>query len=1009
METVAVSAGFMAFLTEMFAPLLLCSSIPLGSPPVQDPALGRAAPKQCVLYVGWAGIGTPDPKSTNSAERFLADPEIRHVRAEAAQRFRKLIRCYGKKNGPVGMALTNLTSSISSAELSDDAATWCELLVTRPCAGFISHLTQGDNAPNSHGGFVMNVGAARKKVAAMLHHYRAIGKDFIEESTVDGCVEYRIKENPTLRLRWTLRGKHFIVAWGDELPAEIAKRMKGPEPDWFAAIAKKLPIERRAAVVRLDIEAIAAPFAKGDSNEQEIARQISDTHVRAVTLVTGLGHDDFVSQLLVETDGIAAALLNQLADRPLKAADLAVIPRDATLAMAVRVDPSLLATGLRLLYEEQNTTKEPFQSSETPIATAEEILKGDSPIFAETKIGTVPDTAPQIEPVPGDTTPPAIDTANLVTSAANSPVAAIRDAMTRLCRKPTITLDNQVRENLEKIAASIGDTWRVYTSPGEGSSVFNGMTGVVRVKNRDRLTKTLDDLVAHGQPESWMVRKVRFAEHDIYYLVRKRENNDLAVVPSCCLIDNELVVSFSPQNVKAYLLRKPGGPSLADEPVVVEALRAKQPPTLLAYEDSREMFRLTYPLMQGLATAMAGQAGLPAEGIDPMLLPAGPTIAKYLRPAVSMASITPKGVQLTLHQSLPNGNLGATLYVVFCSVLPADADTLQGPSDSPVESAKLPPVAAPCLPCAPCPPAGFDPYATHNSVPPTAAPGSVSSPMERICQQIPTPPGSATAPPTYAPNPSTPPSSQYTPSGYSANSSNSYAPGPTYPSTSTPEPCIPPRRASPSEAPLWTPPVANAPGGIGAGLGLIAGGPLGTPLIANASGGYMPAAPAYGNPPPNGYGNPPANAPVSSRIAPPNVPAGYAPVVVYVPMVIYVPSAYAASGNPPTPYAPAYPPPGPPPGYAPPAYTPHPYSAPYTPPTFAPPSCTPGPYSAAPATPYTRYEPAGPPSPARSSAAPPAQYPSTGSPASYGDPSPSALSPSASPSTYAPPRVPEVR
>ena len=44
-------------------------------------------------------------------------------------------------------------------------------------------------------------------------------------------------------------------------------------------------------------------------------------------------------------------------------------------------------------------------------------------------------------------------------------------------------------------------------------------------------------------------------------------------------------------------------------------------------------------------------------------------------------SITPKGVQVTLHQSLPNGNLGATLYVVLCSLLPAHAEALTGPDE----------------------------------------------------------------------------------------------------------------------------------------------------------------------------------------------------------------------------------------------------------------------------------------------------------------------------------------
>ena len=174
------------------SPLLLCSSIPLGSPPVQDPNLGRIAPKQCVFYVGWAGMGTPDAKSHNSAERFLADPEIRHMRAEAARRFRLLMKAAPASANDASSTFTIGPCNIPP-QFSADAEFWCELLVTRPCAGFISHLTQGDNSPDPHGGFVMNVGDARLRVAAMLKPYRGLAKDIIEERTVDGATEYRLK------------------------------------------------------------------------------------------------------------------------------------------------------------------------------------------------------------------------------------------------------------------------------------------------------------------------------------------------------------------------------------------------------------------------------------------------------------------------------------------------------------------------------------------------------------------------------------------------------------------------------------------------------------------------------------------------------------------------------------------------------------------------------------------------------------------------------------------------
>ena len=110
------------------------------------------------------------------------------------------------------------------------------------------------------------------------------------------------------------------------------------------------------------------------------------------------------------------------------------------------------------------------------------------------------------------------------------------------------------------------------------------------------------------------------------------------------------------------------------------ALGAPQPPSLICYEDSREMFRLTYPLMQWCANTVAAGAGLQASGPDPMLLPAAPTVAKYLHPAVSTVSMTPRGMEIAMHQSLPNGNLGALLYLMLCSSLPENPDAWIGPA-----------------------------------------------------------------------------------------------------------------------------------------------------------------------------------------------------------------------------------------------------------------------------------------------------------------------------------------
>ena len=160
--------------------------------------------------------------------------------------------------------------------------------------GFVSHLTQGENSPEPHGAFVVNVGDARKEgrrdaqtlsQACQGRHrgtqrrwpHRVSAEDrglssdpknrAIFAEATGGSMSWLTSTIRSVSL--DLRDNYLIVVWGDETPAKVVKRMKGPEPDWFAAVGKDLPIERRAAILRLDLDAVAAPFAKGDAGQQE--------------------------------------------------------------------------------------------------------------------------------------------------------------------------------------------------------------------------------------------------------------------------------------------------------------------------------------------------------------------------------------------------------------------------------------------------------------------------------------------------------------------------------------------------------------------------------------------------------------------------------------------------------------------------------------------------------------------------------------------------------------------
>ena len=75
---------------------------------------------------------------------------------------------------------------------------------------------------------------------------------------------------------------------------------------------------------------------------QLILRAIGLSNVRSVGSVTGMDQKSLASKTWIAFDGEPTGLMSSLAGKPLTAADLSTIPRDATFAMALRLDPLLL-------------------------------------------------------------------------------------------------------------------------------------------------------------------------------------------------------------------------------------------------------------------------------------------------------------------------------------------------------------------------------------------------------------------------------------------------------------------------------------------------------------------------------------------------------------------------------------------------------------------------------------------------------------------------------------------
>lgn len=682
MEVILASLHWTLCSSEMFGPLLLCLSFPFGMPPgPADPALARVAPADAVFYANWSGTATPDPNSKNRAERFLANPEIRHVQSEA---FQRLAEKFGEDWGPGSPKSEEERSTV--AQLKEGFSALAHALFTQPGACYLAAPESGSEAEKAsipRAALIFRLGEARD------HAVRCLAQRGKLNAETKQAGEGEKLEYQEGFLRIAVRNDYLVVTVGGEAPDTLIERMAGPQPDWIATIAEQLPVERPSLMVRFNLPQLGRWVEQASKNENSSENPPGDQQkpdpviadlialsrqLGALTVVTGLDGEEFVAHAFLELEASTASPVAAATPQPLRTADLATIPADATVAFVARLDPNLLLQTLDSLQQ-----------------TSPDYAQSEAKVF-----GSLGQDAAQasLRLIARFLTNFSWGWAILVNSAADEVTA------------PELQLAPNI---YREILASAGDTWCGYSSPEEGVLLLTGATFSVSVREHDRLARALEQLAAWGekpreelasaeadsQPKKdndttltakdkpdkekkralWAIRKSRFADHDIYYVVNSEATSLRAITTLCwCLTDRALLCSSSPQQLKACLLREANAPSLAEVPVVAEILRGPHPPTMLAYENAPELFRLTYPFLQSFVNVLGSINSLNDHHFDQLLLPAASTISKHLRPAVTTLQVTPKGVTLTTHQSLPGGNFGGTLWVAACAIVSKSLD-----------------------------------------------------------------------------------------------------------------------------------------------------------------------------------------------------------------------------------------------------------------------------------------------------------------------------------------------
>ena len=233
---------------------------------------------------------------------------------------------------------------------------------------------------------------------------------------------------------------------------------------------------------------LAAPLI-GPPEMRQVLEALGVANIRTIASVSGLDGTGCLSKTWIETIADPSGLLAVFGPEPLKAADLAMIPKDASFAAVARLN-------LSKLY------------------------------------GAVIEAIKKVGP-----------------EAASSNEAQLAQTETML--------GFRIKQDL---LDALGDSWCVYNSPSEGGLLITGLTIVVPVKDRDRLAKTNDRLVelaGNAAPGTPAIKETKFRGQRIFF-VDPVGNELLPFAPAWSVTDTHLILSLSPQNIRAVLSRRVG-------------------------------------------------------------------------------------------------------------------------------------------------------------------------------------------------------------------------------------------------------------------------------------------------------------------------------------------------------------------------------------------------------------------------------------------------------------------
>lgn len=625
-----------SLILALYAAILPILITPANLPPAaEDPRLASLASEDCLLYFSWPGSGELKPDSKNRTEQLLADEEV--------QLFLRGIRRRFGGDG-IRKSMPQVESPVP------EIVRFVEVALTRPVGGFVNDIQVpmrqvGDqqipnwDATTVTGGIVVNAGDQVSAVMKAAGSLALISGDLDlkpldDRPSSEGKVVLLTVDD--LRIYLGQKDSYLFAASSEEAVKTIVDTLDGRRqpPRWYDEIRQRLAVPRPTKRIYVDLQRIrelSVVGIPGPAREQ-LAR-LGWERARRLAIVSGLDETAYVTKTFLDVD-LTDDVDFPFPLEPLTAEQLRWIPADCTFAVAGKLNFEtafdvifeLSELGLGMRGQRARAMKADFRRDDVqllvpPEAEIEE-EEEDLPIRA-----------------PADFLQEA--------EAVGVPLERSEDQSRMAAAKTT----------WKELFASLGSTWRLYNSPGEGGLLVTGTVAIFDVEDLPRFQRASKKLGVLVRAEGFQIRSFSFRGKTIHYAAGTIKDADDVALPFAWMIDDgQLFLTVSPQILKGHIRRR-SEQRLVDLPEVSGVLRSGDS-VLLSYVDSPSLYRLAY---SGGVTAVP-LIGVAANqlGIDYPIheIPSLAAISPHVRPGVASIRRVDGGVIAESRRTLPfNGSL----------------------------------------------------------------------------------------------------------------------------------------------------------------------------------------------------------------------------------------------------------------------------------------------------------------------------------------------------------------